>query len=92
MLCQEWSSDLSAFRNFYITAFIRFVILFFMLYGYIISNIGNAKIGPLFYFTLSLILNSYTTDYSLYFVNGRRPTEKAVRHTQFLVKISFFLV
>ena len=25
-----------------------------MLYGYLISNISNAKIGPLFYFTLNV--------------------------------------
>ena len=25
-----------------------------MLYGYLISNTSNAKIGPLFYFTLSV--------------------------------------
>ena len=54
-LCQDWSSDLSEVRNFYITTFTRFVISFFMLYGYFISNTSNAKIGPppLFYYTLS---------------------------------------
>ena len=76
------SSDLSAVENWYITAFTRFVILFFLLYGYLISNTSNAKIGSLFYFTL-IVLNIYTTDYSIYFVNCRR-TKKAVRHTQFL--------
>ena len=40
--------------NGYITAFTRFVILLFMLYGYLISDISNAKIGPLFYFTLNV--------------------------------------
>ena len=35
---QNWSSDWSAVRNCYITTFTRFVILFFMLYGYFISN------------------------------------------------------
>ena len=35
-------------RNFYITAFTRFAILFFMLVnGFFMSNISNAKICPL---------------------------------------------
>ena len=63
-LCQDWSSDLSVVRNCYITTFTRFVILFFMLYGYFISNTSNAKIGPLFFIS-RLVLNLYTTDYSL---------------------------
>ena len=33
---------------------LSFAILLFMLYGYLISNISNAKIGPLFYFTLNV--------------------------------------
>ena len=52
-----------------------------MLYGYLISNISNGKIGPLFY--LRLMLNLYIREYSLHFVNCRR-TKKAVKHTQFL--------
>ena len=39
--------------NCYITIFTRFEILFFMLNVYFISNTSNAKMGPLFYFTLS---------------------------------------
>ena len=35
-------------------------------------------------FVSRTMLNIYTTDYSLYFVNYRR-TKKAFRHTQFLV-------
>ena len=46
--------DSGAVRNGYITAFSRFIILLFMLYGYLISNISNAKISPLFYFTLNV--------------------------------------
>ena len=48
------SSDSSAVRNCYITAFSRFVNTFFVLYCYLISNISYAKIDPLFYFTLNL--------------------------------------
>ena len=52
-----------------------------MLCGYLISNVSNAKIGPMFYFTLRL--NRYITDYSFHFVNCRQ-TKNAVRHTQIL--------
>ena len=40
----------------HIITFNHFAILFLMLYGYSISNItiSNAKIGPLFYFTLNI--------------------------------------
>ena len=45
-----------------------------MLCGYLISNINNVKSGPLVYFTFKL--NLHTTDYSLYFVNCRVPTDE----------------
>ena len=47
-------NDSSAVRNCYITAFTRFVISFFMIYGYLIGNISNAEIGTLLYFTLNV--------------------------------------
>ena len=62
-------------------SFYSFCILFYMLYGYLIGHISNAKIGPLFYFTLTV--DFFATYHSLYFVNCRR-TKMVVRHTQFL--------
>ena len=41
-------------RNCYITAFTRFVILFFKLYGYFVNNISNGKNSPLLSFTLNV--------------------------------------
>ena len=67
---------MSAVRNCYITAFTRFVILFFYaLRLYLISDISNAKIGPLLYFTLydkSLYTRQVTTVLTEETADGRK--------------------
>ena len=69
-------------RNCYITTFTRFVILFFMLYGYLISNTSNAKIGPLLYVITPSAESLYSRLQSL--LRKLQRKKKALRHTQFL--------
>ena len=62
-----------------------------MLYDHLISNISYAKVGPLFYLTLTV--NLYITYYIniLYFAEGRKRWSD-IPIFWFLVKISPFLV